>query len=763
MSLFFRGDNLNETFIYDRYGKTIKQLSQWDQNVFIYFRDIANVDLMADPVIHFFSENDEVAYVTKATVEKDVLHTKIPDILLTLDKTIYGCVFCNDSEGQQSRYFFRIAIGFRPKPTTYIEPSKDYKDYYDVMEVLAACKEYAKSINLIMADISSYTKRSEDAAIRAENAADRAENAITNLDDKITEVNELLAQTQKTASDATELVNNYNTQINNAIEDAKSSVQEYVTGLIDATDAANAATTNANEAAELARQAAAQAGLERANMPKQWGVRFRNYRAGSSPVGERLGDAIGLVANVGTDTTENVQNDFDTLAPWQTYRVNGNWVNGNFVVTAKEGTSAFSTTNANTYALRNLFYYKIVTTPEYFEIWISDQLIPGYKVPKRFIKSNGKILDKYYYPCYKLARNSESDPTPVTRSGKDIMLRATAGEYQQWVKENLYNSNNKYHIETFADRQINELLFMVEFATLDSQSIMRGASNLPYPYTGGVWGDDSFIAKIESTNAIILPARIGAEFVVGQRIKIGTKKKGYDIVDKAIITNITDYASDSKKISFKSTDNRTITVRPGYWVGSESYPTGGTDSVKTPSGSPVSNTSGKYQCRYRYVEDLWGNQWSIMGEVYEKAGNLYYSSTPWKTSIDSTKGNYELTSTIIESQTDHGIYKLIQDNNHSDIVFPASDPIELEEYAPSESTYFCDSFFIRFNESALDVVGDDGKRLFNTQAKRENSYRCVCRGGGVYNEGEGGLFSVNCCNPREFSHYNMGTRLSYTP
>ena len=35
--------------------------------------------------------------------------------------------------------------------------------------------------------------------------------------------------------------------------------------------------------------------------------------------------------------------------------------------------------------------------------------------------------------------------------------------------------------------------------------------------------------------------------------------------------------------------------------------TGATDSVTTPSGSPVSNTDGKHACKYRGIENPWGN------------------------------------------------------------------------------------------------------------------------------------------------------------
>lgn len=46
----------------------------------------------------------------------------------------------------------------------------------------------------------------------------------------------------------------------------------------------------------------------------------------------------------------------------------------------------------------------------------------------------------------------------------------------------------------------------------------------------------------------------------------------------------------------------------GYAYGNKSaINTGETDSITTPSGSPISNTDGKHSCKYRGIENPWGN------------------------------------------------------------------------------------------------------------------------------------------------------------
>ena len=147
------------------------------------------------------------------------------------------------------------------------------------------------------------------------------------------------------------------------------------------------------------------------NRPKEWGVRFPLYSVGSNPKGERLGDAVGLVANVGTDSA-TAYNDFDYLIPWKSRRVNGHWDGKDFIITAIEGEPNFAVdgSNGSVYAERHLFYYKYVFTDTYYEIWISDQHLDGYEIPERFINIDKSIMQTYYYPCYRISKDSSWKP-----------------------------------------------------------------------------------------------------------------------------------------------------------------------------------------------------------------------------------------------------------------------------------------------------------------------------------------------------------------
>lgn len=176
------------------------------------------------------------------------------------------------------------------------------------------------------------------------------------------------------------------------------------------------------------------------NRAKEYGVRF----VGSSKDGARLGDAVGLTASAGTDLVD-AYNDFDYILPWKCKRVNGSLdENGDFVVSAIEGEPGFAVdgSNGNVYVERPKFYYKYVFGVGYYEVWICTEQLDGYSLPKRFMKSDGTVLDVIYKACYKMGMDENNKPTSV--SGKNTMLNyslaqglskvRTLSNYNCWCK-----------------------------------------------------------------------------------------------------------------------------------------------------------------------------------------------------------------------------------------------------------------------------------------------------------------------------------------
>ena len=450
------------------------------------------------------------------------------------------------------------------------------------------------------------------------------------------------------------------------------------------------------------------------NRPKEWGVRFS--LTGSNPKGERLGDAIGLVSNVGTDTVD-AYNDFDYLMPWKSRRVNGHWDGKDFVVTAVEGEPNFAVdgSNGNVFAERHLFYYKYVFTDTYYEIWISDQHLDGYEIPERFINLDGSVMDTYYYPCYKIGLDASGNP--VSYSGMNTMLSRSYDGYKSLLRTKL---GTNYHTETTKDRQINELLFYVEFATRNSQDIMYGAASMRYN------ADDLATIATTNGNKFICSNSVAGNYVVGQTIVIGSTKNGSEIANNRRITSIETYDASNKAIVF---DGAAVDVAVGNYISSRCWFSGGSDSVITPSGSAVSNTSGKYQMRYRYVEDLWGNQWSIMADVLIQDYQTYVCKDPTKFA-NSITSDYEQIG-YVNCSSEGWTKELGWDAEHPYVRLPIV-------VGGASNQYFCDYYW------------------------KNTGLRVVYVGGNLNSGANDGLVYWDCDGAVGSASWAIAARLSYT-
>lgn len=81
-------------------------------------------------------------------------------------------------------------------------------------------------------------------------------------------------------------------------------------------------------------------------------------------------------------------------------------------------------------------------------------------------------------------------------------------------------------------------------------------------------------------------------------------------------------------VEMKTTNSQSIMagyVWPSVYVVTG---TGKTDTVKTPSGSPESNTDGKHACKYRGIENLWGNALTWCDGISFSAEKVYVCTDP---------------------------------------------------------------------------------------------------------------------------------------
>lgn len=335
----------------------------------------------------------------------------------------------------------------------------------------------------------------------------------------------------------------------------------------------------------------------------------------SAPELTRLWDAQGMTATPGTDTVAGAS-DFDDYAPFNRKKCVGSWalVDGHakFTVNAYYGDPDYTEdgTNGN--------YVAIDVTPfYYFEaggiLGVSTQQYPGWSIHPVCLDYDNNIREHTYLPCYQV---SLVNGVPVSLPGH----YPENGSYAQLMtKLRAYSSDLAGHVmlEPSAVNHYEWLLYTIEFATQNCQGIMSGASSLRHV--------EDLITAIGSANQIIMTQNIAQNFVVGQTIGITsniwenpTASAAYcqitalqrcdedgTLNDSGSYYLITYNGEDrSSAISIGTTK---CASRPWICGATQGYAPD-VPAVIGHTGSPISNTGGKYPCVYRYRENIFGNQ-----------------------------------------------------------------------------------------------------------------------------------------------------------
>ena len=99
----------------------------------------------------------------------------------------------------------------------------------------------------------------------------------------------------------------------------------------------------------------------------QYGVRWAGT---SSTVCERLGNAVGLIANAHKGSTQSVRNDFDNIYPWSDIKTCNIDADGNVLAYLGEPSFARDGTNGDVMVEIPKFYYRRIKTGTAEEFWI---------------------------------------------------------------------------------------------------------------------------------------------------------------------------------------------------------------------------------------------------------------------------------------------------------------------------------------------------------------------------------------------------------
>lgn len=433
-----------------------------------------------------------------------------------------------------------------------------------------------------------------------------------------------------------------------------------------------------------------------------FGVRFE----GSNPVGTRTGSAIGLTALVGVDD-KIVLNDFDSKFPWSHIR-RCNLSNDGQVV-AYEGEPGYTAdgTNGNVMVEIPKFYqYRYQSDDgEIREYRLSQKKLRNYWLNPRFIKEDGTELDKIYIGAYKA-------------SGDSTKLYSKSNAYPQ-VSINRQVARNRAHaigdgwgIGDYLERNIIEFLFVIEFATLNSQSMMQG--QVDFSQKNATMAETN-VNRVVFSNADI------TQYVVGQTVWIANSNRK--------ILSIETVDSSNKAIVV---DGAPFDTTVGMGVDCRAWMCGSCDNVRSSSGSFVSNKDGKHPFTYRGLENLWGDIWEWVDGVNIKDHVTYITTNPVEYADDKFDAPYQRVS--YSNATGNGYTKVVGfDEANPYINLPTTSS------GGGTTTYYCDHYWQSTGNRAPFVGG-------------RWAYGAKC-----------GLFAWACNDAWSNAYAYIGARLSYKP
>ena len=149
-------------------------------------------------------------------------------------------------------------------------------------------------------------------------------------------------------------------------------------------------------------------------------------------------------------------------------------------------------------------------------------------------------------------------------------------------------------------------------------------------------------------------------------------------------------------VEMKTTNCQSIMA--GYTKGNPGRThTGTTDSVSTPSGSPESNTDSKHSCKYRGIENLWGNTETWCDGVSFSFEKVYVCTDPASYAAGKTDSPYIYKGDRPKAE---GFIKKVEPLGQNSLIQYCTGVVG------SSTTYFCDeSIYYQPSSNSVLTVG----------------------------------------------------------
>ena len=461
----------------------------------------------------------------------------------------------------------------------------------------------------------------------------------------------------------------------------------------------------------------------------EFGCSWPSWDESHLSAGTRTKNAVDMVAYPSTDETA-ARNDFDNY--FYGMIVNGHVrADGEFVVDYFDSDAEFNRYTRDTYVLFPPMYFKYDFTGGGEEIDLCLSQKEGYAPVGPAIKSDGTVRDFIPIACYGVSLGDGGVPMTVS----DALMMDKVSHNNQittWKKK-----GTQYTMETVQEYEFLNILFMVTFATRNTQSIMAGCTSYDKQISPAV--AETGVKRVIVTNAN------AAFFIVGSTVSVGTAKDrgstANNIVDRRRITQIEDLGNGNSAIYIDALE--TFDVATSNFLSTMPWWSGATDTVLGTCGSPGSNSNGKYPYRLFGVECAWGQYVCLSNVIYKITSGIAKMYVAYDATLATSSGpnsDYEEVDCVIAGIGGNNGYisERGYDSNNPFVRFPTANGKEA-----TSSTGYADNTY-----------------GMNSYTESTNGTREVLVGGYLTNAANAGRFYVSVSIALSYALWYIAARLS---
>jgi hypothetical protein len=363
------------------------------------------------------------------------------------------------------------------------------------------------------------------------------------------------------------------------------------------------------------------------------------------------------------------------------------------------------------------------------ELWVSDTQLQGYSPQPKAILPDGNLRPFMLYAKYLLSVDSSGNARSV--SGAVLKNRTVS---QSSLITICKTATTGYSGKSYADDWYVKIMFLLKYATKNSQSIFAGVTDYDFQVAPTV--------AESGTTRIIIPTSTANNIPVGAGVMLGKNDSGstdrnssgmYNVFDTSRVVSKEAYDSSNTAISVDAAAFSTATT---YMLSTAPWPAGGCDAVEG-DGSPYNPLSGREPFTIQGIELGHGMHECLVNVILKSDG----SGTGWqiyvnhdsKNEATSVTNNYTATGKYIPSGDSDGLTFQLYPDSADGLLFGTGS-------GASSSTGMCDATY--YNGKSV-----EGEREFFSFGRLDYGSRA-------------GLWCVSGKLTLSYSDWSVGSRLS---